>query len=289
MTPPNIVKVGSRRSPLSVAQTGEVLSELGKSFPLTTFQVVPITTDGDRRKDAPLGSLDRGVFAKEIEIALLQGQIDIAIHSAKDLTSDLPEGLVIGGIPTRLDPRDVLVNRWGFSMEELPNGARIGTSSPRRSAQIKALRPDVQVLPIRGNVGTRIEKVRGDDYDGVVLAAAGLLRLGRQAEITEYLCTDVFTPDVGQGALVIQIRVGEPEILDMLKVVNDPSSSFEVGIERAQYHHELVGRRTRCGKRRINDKRPIQPFVDVPLQWVRMAVIEVHTKRLGVGIHQTRK
>ena len=226
-------RVGSRTSPLSVAQTEEVISTLRARFPESDFVVVPIETGGDKNKDAPLQSLDRGTFVKEIELALLAGQIDIAVHSAKDLTATLPDGLTLGGVVPRLDPRDVQVNRWHLPLSELPSDARLGTSSPRRVAQLKALRPDIQVLPIRGNVGTRLDKARGDDYDGVVLAAAGLLRLARQAEITEYLSPDEFTPEVGQGALAVQARTGDTKVLDMLAAIDHPPSSFALRVERA--------------------------------------------------------
>lgn len=229
----SLVIVGSRSSPLSIAQTAEVVSILQESCPKTEFRTVYMTTVGDRQKDIPLDSFERGVFAKEIEIALLDGRIDIAVHSAKDLTSELPEGLVVGAIPTRSDPRDVLVNRWGVCLEELPKDATLGTSSPRRVAQIGALRPDIKVVPIRGNVGTRLDKVKFGIYDGVVLAAAGLLRIGRQKEVSEFFPIDIFTPDVGQGALAVQTRNDEVQILKMLEAVNDSATSFEVGLERS--------------------------------------------------------
>ena len=167
-----IVRVGSRTSPLALAQNEEVLSLLRPLYPDVEFKAVPITTTGDRKKDAPLLSMQRGMFVKEIELALLRREIDMAVHSAKDLTVDIPDGLAISAAAERQDPRDVQVNRWGLLIAELPEGARMGTSSPRRTAQLKAQRPDVEVVPIRGNVGTRLDKARGPDYDGVLLAAA---------------------------------------------------------------------------------------------------------------------
>ena len=146
-----------------------------------------MTTGGDRRKDAALVSLGRGAFAKDIEVALLNGDIDLAVHSAKDLASELPEGLVIAGSVPRQDPRDALIDRWATPLSELPPGARIGTGSPRRTALLKSIRPDIEVVPIRGNVGTRVGKVGGPECDGVVVAAAGLARLGRIAEAHEIL------------------------------------------------------------------------------------------------------
>ena len=233
MTASKRVIVGSRTSSLSLAQTEEILRPLRALYPNTEFVIVPITTDGDRHKNAPLLSMARGMFAKEIELALENREIDMAVHSAKDLTSTLPDGLVLGAIGERKDPRDVLVNRWNSPFLELPPDARLGTSSPRRTAQLKALRPDIEILPIRGNVGTRLEKARSKEYDGVVLAAAGLLRLGRQDEISEYLEPDVCIPEVGQGALAVEARTESSEILQMLSRVDHRPTSIAVRSERA--------------------------------------------------------
>ena len=225
--------VGSRGSPLSLAQTDEVLRPMRSLHPGREFVVVTISTGGDKRKDAPLLSMERGMFAKEIELALLAGEIDFAVHSAKDLPADLPEGLALGAFGARKDPRDVLVNSTGATLMQMPEGSRLGTGSPRRTAHLKALRPDIEVVPIRGNVGTRIEKARDGQYDGVVLAAAGLIRLGRQNEITEYLSPDVFTPEVGQGALAVQARSSDSEALEMLVGLDDRPTSAAVLAERA--------------------------------------------------------
>ena len=232
MTTPCKVTIGSRASPLSVAQTEEVLSHLRPRFPDVEFAVVSISTGGDRRKDAPLLSLGRGTFVKDIELAVLNGEIDFAVHSAKDLPAPLPEGLALAGTVPRRDPRDALVDRWGLPLTELPAGARLGTSSPRRIAQLKALRPDLEALPIRGNVGTRLEKARGSDYDGVIVAVAGLLRLGREAEITEHLSPDAFTPDVGQGTLAVEVRADDAETIAMLSTIDDRHSSLTLQAER---------------------------------------------------------
>ena len=233
MTASKRVTVGSRTSPLALAQTEEILRPLRVLHPDTEFMIVPITTGGDRHKNAPLLSMARGMFVKEIELALLNGEIDFAVHSAKDLPSALPDGLTLAAFGPRQDPRDVLVNRWGFPYQELPSGARIGTGSPRRTAQLKAYRPDVDILPIRGNVGTRIEKARGDQYDGVVLAAAGLVRLSRQDEISEYLSPDICTPDAGQGALAVEARASDSDVVEMLAGVDHHATSTAVTAERA--------------------------------------------------------
>ncbi|MCH8205651.1 MAG: hydroxymethylbilane synthase [Chloroflexi bacterium] len=210
-----------------------MLGPLRAHYPKRRFVVVPVTTRGDRRKDAPLLSLGRGMFAEEIERALLDGEIDFAVHSAKDVPSDLPDGLTLATFGERKDPRDVIVTASGRTLDEMPAGARLGTSSPRRTAQIKVLRPDVEIVPIRGNVGTRIEKAKGPGYDGVVLAAAGLLRLGMEDEITEYLSPDVCTPDVGQGALAVEARTDDGGTIEMLSAVDHVPTTIAVTAERA--------------------------------------------------------
>lgn len=218
---------------MSQAQTEEVLVPLRAAYPDTEFTLVPITTSGDRRKNAPLLSMPRGMFVKEIELALLGNEIDIAVHSAKDLPAQVPDGLAVVAYTQRHDPRDVLVNRWGLTLRELPEGARLGTSSPRRSALIRALRPETQVVPIRGNVGTRLEKAAGDDYDGVVLAAAGLERLGRSGEISEYFKPEEFTPEVGQGALLVEARSSDGQVAEMLGSIDHEPTRVAVTSERA--------------------------------------------------------
>ena len=227
------VRVGSRKSPLAVAQTEEVLTQLRVLFPNVQFETVAVTTSGDRNKDAPLLSIGRGAFVKEIERALLDGEIDLAVHSAKDVPTALPEGLTLVAVERRQDPRDVQVNRWGLPLVDLPFGARMGTSSPRRVAQLKALRPDLKVLPIRGNVGTRLEKAQSTDYDGAVLAAAGLIRLGLKDNITEYFSPDSFTPDVGQGTLAAEIRADDRQTADILAAIDHPPTRIALQTERA--------------------------------------------------------
>ena len=233
MNPTRRLRVGSRKSPLSLAQTDEVLTELRKVAPRVEFEVVSLSTGGDRNKDAPLLSLGRGTFVKDIELALLNDEIDMAVHSAKDLPPDLPDGLAIAAATERADPRDVVISKDGKTLDELPTAARIGTSSPRRTAQILALRPELAVVPIRGNVGTRVEKARGDQYDAVVLAAAGLLRLGMGDEITEYLAPEVCTPEVGQGTLAIEARSDDSTVSDLLAKIEHGPSSIVLRAERA--------------------------------------------------------
>ena len=226
------IRVGTRTSALAMAQTEEVVGTLRSSFPDTHFQIVPITSDGDRKKDAPLLSLGRGTFAKRLEQALLDGDIDIAVHSAKDLASALPDGLAITAYPERKDPRDVIVNRWGLPFGDLPPGATLATSSPRRCGQLLSVRPDITFVPIRGNVDTRLSKVE-DGCDGVVLAAAGLQRLGRLDEATEILTPDLCVPDAGQGALAVETRADDEATTKMLAAVNHSETWAAVTAERA--------------------------------------------------------
>ena len=227
------LRIGTRKSPLAFAQTEEIAARLRARFPGLRFEMVPMSTGGDRSKDAPLLSLGRGTFVKEIEAGLLTGEIDLAVHSAKDLPASSTDGLTIVAFGPRKDARDVLVDRWQVSFDRLPAGARVGTGSPRRTAQLRALRPDVEVLPIRGNVGTRIEKSSGEDYDGVVLAAAGLIRLGRQDAVSEYLSLEVCTPDAGQGALAVQTRAESKDVIGLVSQIDHAPTSVAVRAERA--------------------------------------------------------
>lgn len=233
MPPPSRIIVGSRASPLSLAQNEEVLSPLRKTFPDTEFIIKSISTRGDRDKAAPLLSLGRGMFTTDIREALLSGEIDLAIHSAKDVPGDTPVDTVLVPVGVRCDPRDVLVNRWNTTLRDLPVGATLGTSSPRRIAQLSVARNDLELAPIRGNVGTRLEKAGSADYDGVVLAAAGLIRLGLRSRISHYLSPDVCTPDVGQGTLAAEVRSDNQTVLDVLRHAQDAGTVAAFEAERA--------------------------------------------------------
>ncbi|MBI4298748.1 MAG: hydroxymethylbilane synthase [Chloroflexi bacterium] len=233
MTALKRIVVGTRGSTLALYQTEEILKQLSYHHPDTEFVVSIIHSRGDREREAPLLSLGKGIFVSDIETALLEGEIDLAVHSLKDLLSTLPPGLTLGAIGQRLDPRDVLVNRWGVTLDKLPLGAKIGTSSPRREALIRSERPDIQVVPIRGNVDTRLEKAKSRDYDGVVLAAAGIMRLDRQEEISEYLPPQKFIPAVGQGALAVEIRSDDEQTLEIVSKAEHPPTRIAVNAERA--------------------------------------------------------
>jgi hydroxymethylbilane synthase len=233
MPSPRQFRIGSRKSPLSIKQTSEILTNLQQKSPNISFEIVPMSTGGDRNKDAPLLSLGRGTFVKEIELGLLSGDIDIAVHSAKDLPPNIPDGLTIAAATERVDPRDALISQNAMCFKELPFRARIGTSSPRRRAQVLALRSDLDVLPIRGNVGTRIDRVHSDSYDAVVLAAAGLIRLGMGHNITEFMDPEICTPEVGQGTLAIEARSDDTDVLELLSEINHDLTIKMLRAERA--------------------------------------------------------
>ena len=227
------MRIGSRTSPLALAQTEEVIVELRSRIPNWDFEVVPFVTDGDSRNSTPISNLGRGAFTTDIQNAVANGEIDLAIHSAKDLPNTLPEGLSIFCISSRKDPRDVMINKWGVSLKEMPSGAVIGTGSPRRKAILQSLRNDITVVPIRGNVGTRIDKIDRENIDAVVLAAAGLVRLNRLEEVNEFFDTDIFVPDVGQGIIAVQVRSEDIATFSLLNEIQHQSTQIALIAERA--------------------------------------------------------
>lgn len=228
-----IVRVGSRASRLAMAQTEEVVRALRSLWRDRRFEIVQVVPDGDRRKAAPLLSLGRGTFVKGVEERLLAGDVDIAVHSAKDMPSALPDGLSIAAFPKRGDARDALVNRWGATLDEMPSGARVGTSSPRRAGQILAARPDIRIVPMRGNVDTRLERVANGDYDAAALAAAGLERLGRLDEASHILPPEICVPDAGQGALAVETRAEDRDMIRLAAPLNHAPTWASVTAERA--------------------------------------------------------
>lgn len=228
-----MLTVGTRGSALALAQTDLVLTALRQRWPDLETRVERITTTGDARRDVPLAVLGRGAFVSEIEAALRDRRIDIAVHSAKDLPSRLAAGLQIGAVLERGDPRDVLVSRDGSSLRDLASGARIGTGSPRRACQLRAARPDLDVRDIRGNVDTRLRKLAAGEFDALVLAAAGLIRLGRADEATEWLEPNVMLPAVGQGAIAVELRAEDRDVVDVIATVNDAATAAAVAAERA--------------------------------------------------------
>src|ERR671910_3536990 len=225
------IKIGSRGSALALAQAGWVKRTLEQTG--ASVDIIVIRTSGDRFVDRTVQFLGgKGVFTKEIEDALLGGEIDLAVHSMKDLPTELPEGLAIAAVPEREDPRDVLVSRNNIRLEHRAKGASVATGSLRRKAQILNYRSDLSLLPIRGNVDTRLRKLETEQLDAIVLAAAGLKRLGRQDRISEYLSPDICLSAVAQGALAIETRADEPS-RQAVAFMNHDSSFLEVAAERA--------------------------------------------------------
>lgn len=225
------LRLGTRRSPLARTQSewvAERLRRLGHSV-----RLVEIVTHGDR-SSAPLTDIGgTGVFASALREALRDGRIDLAVHSLKDLPVSPEEDLRVAAVPQREDPRDVLVTRSGRGLAALPAGALVGTGSPRRAAQLAVARPDVSVLPIRGNVGTRLAMVAAGDCDAIVLAAAGLARLGLSDHVSEVLETAVMLPAPGQGALAVECRADRADLLQALSVLDDPATRTATTAERA--------------------------------------------------------
>ena len=209
-------------------QARQALQILQEAFPEMRCEIVTIKTTADVRSDEPLARLGKGMFVRELDRALIDGDIDMAVHSMKDVPTELPEGLVIGAALKRADPRDALVDRWGVGPQGASTGSRIGTSSPRRAAQIKSVRPDLDVQDIRGNVDTRLRKAKGDGYDGAILAVSGLMRMGFEGEISEYLSPDEFVPAPGQGALAVEVRE-EDGSSDLMSALDDRDSRIAVG------------------------------------------------------------
>lgn len=224
--------VGSRGSKLALQQTQMVINQLVMLNPGLTCRVKVIKTLGDKILDVALAKIaDKGLFVKEIEQALINGEIDLAVHSAKDLPSDMNDALCIGAYPEREDPSDVLLSKSG-KLAELPPGSVIGTSSVRRRAQILHVRPDLNIADLRGNLDTRLRKLNDDEYDAIILAYAGLRRLGLESQVTQILPFDICLPAVGQGALALQCRKGDP-VANILSTLDHKDTRYCVTAERA--------------------------------------------------------
>jgi hydroxymethylbilane synthase len=228
------IRIGTRGSQLALWQADHVKDLIISAFPGTPVTITVIKTTGDRITDRPLAQVGgKGLFVKEIETALLNNDIDLAVHSMKDMPGDLPAGLTIGAIPCRENPFDVLISRQGLALADYPPGSRVGTSSLRRASQLKHLRPDIQTLSIRGNLDTRLRKLAAGDFDAIVLAAAGLIRLGQADKITQYLDDAVMVPAVGQGALCIEIRKEDPLMTRIMENLDHGPTRICVQGERA--------------------------------------------------------
>ncbi len=228
------ILIGTRGSSLALAQTDQILDSLRKVAPNLRYEIVPIKTKGDKMHDVGTTAIEgKSLFTKEIEESLIEGKVDMAVHSMKDLTTDLPAGVVIAAVPERINPHDVLVSRNRKKFEQLPARSRVGTSSARRKAQLLAARGDLEILDMHGNVDTRLHKLESGEYDAIVLAAAGLIRLGLEKHATEFLSTKVMLPAVGQGALAVQSRENDSEIRDLLSQIDHKPTRRAVEAERA--------------------------------------------------------
>jgi hydroxymethylbilane synthase len=232
------IRIGTRSSILALQQTRIVVERLHASWPDLSVDIIEIRTTGDRIQDVPLARIgDKGLFVKEIEEALLEGRIDAAVHSVKDLPSELPPGLSVGILAERSDPSDALVARQGLRLATLPDKAVIGTSSLRRRAQLLHWRPDLCIVPLRGNVDTRLRKLESDGLDGIVVAAAGLLRLGWEGRISEMIPPQICLPAVGQGALGVEMRRDDTAMQGLFQPLTAVDTQAAVTAERSYLAH----------------------------------------------------
>jgi hydroxymethylbilane synthase len=235
------LRIATRKSQLALWQAEYVRDVLLQYHPDLNVELVKMTTQGDKILDTPLAKVGgKGLFVKELEAGLISGDADIAVHSMKDVPVELPEGLHLSVICPREDPRDAFVSKNYASFESLPKGARLGTSSLRRQCQLAAQRPDLNIIDLRGNVNTRLQKLDAGDYDAIILAAAGLKRLGMQDRITEILSPEISLPAIGQGAVGIECRVDDDWVNELLAPLNDRDTAVRVRAERA-LNHRLQG------------------------------------------------
>jgi len=233
---PSLIRIGTRGSPLALAQANMVRAALARAHGVAedAIEITVIRTTGDTIQDRPLSDVGgKGLFTKEIEQALIDGTVDLAVHSAKDMLTVLPAGLVLAACLPREDARDVLVSRAAKSIAELPQGATVGTASLRRQAQLKMLRPDLAVVPLRGNVETRLKKIAEGVADATILALAGLKRLGLERAAVAVLEPDAFLPAVGQGAIGLETRANDDKTRQLIAPINDPATLIAVTAERA--------------------------------------------------------
>jgi hydroxymethylbilane synthase len=231
---PDVIKIATRKSPLAMWQAEHVAAELGRLHPTLVVEIVGMTTRGDKILDAPLAKVGgKGLFVKELEQGMLEGTADIAVHSMKDVPVDFPPGLHLAVILDREDPLDAFVsNRFG-SLDELPQGACVGTSSLRRQCQLAVRRPDLRIEPLRGNVNTRLRKLDEGEYDAIILAAAGLKRLGFGERIRGAISTEDSLPAIGQGAIGIECRADDPRVNDLIAPLHHAATAERVLAERA--------------------------------------------------------
>lgn len=239
--PTQTLRIATRKSPLALWQAEHVRDRLLAAHPGLQVELVRMTTQGDRILDTPLSKVGgKGLFVKELEQGLLEGSADIAVHSMKDVPMEFPSGLHLPVIGAREDARDAFVSMRYPALDSLPQGARVGTSSLRRQCQLQERRPDLQIISLRGNVNTRLRKLDDGEFDAVILAAAGLVRLGFGARITEFLEPEVSLPAVGQGAIGIECRTSDSRVHDLIKMLDDAETHVRVSAERAM-NHRLQG------------------------------------------------
>ncbi|MCG6864831.1 MAG: hydroxymethylbilane synthase [Thiogranum sp.] len=228
------LRIATRKSPLALWQANHVREALLARNPGLKVELLTMTTQGDKILDTPLAKVGgKGLFVKELEVGMLEGRADLAVHSMKDVPVEFPDGLGLAAVLPREDPRDVLISNRFSSIDELPDGARVGTSSLRRQCQLRARRPDLQILDLRGNVNTRLKKLDEGDYDAILLAAAGVRRMGWESRITELLPPEQFLPAIGQGAIGIEIRIHDQHVAGLVAQLNDPRTATRIAAERA--------------------------------------------------------
>lgn len=228
------VKIATRKSPLALWQAEHIKARLQALHPTLNVELVTFVTQGDKILDTPLAKIGgKGLFVKELENALLDGRADLAVHSMKDVPMDLPEGLCLPVICEREDPADAFVSNHYQSIDELPQGARLGTSSLRRKSQMQAYRPDLNIIDLRGNVGTRLGKLDAGEYDAIILAASGLKRLGLASRIRQTIDTQLSLPAVGQGALGLECRLNDNAVLELIAPLADAATDVCIRAERA--------------------------------------------------------
>ncbi len=229
-----VLKIATRKSPLAVSQAEFVKSQLQLHYPELDIELVKMSTQGDQMLNSPLSKIGgKSLFMKELEVGMLEGRADIAVHSMKDVPYKLPDEFEIGAILTRENPFDALVSNHFNEINELPQGARVGSCSLRRIVQLKAIRPDLKILDLRGNVNTRLMKLDQGEYDAIILACAGLIRLGFEDRIKQSLDAQTSLPAVGQGALGIESRKGDESVRELIKPLIDSKTMTEVFAERA--------------------------------------------------------
>lgn len=229
-----VVKIGTRGSALALWQATWIKNRLEDRYPEITLELIKIKTKGDKISDVPLSKIGgKGLFVKEIEQALMDGRIDMAVHSMKDVPTEVPHGLYIGIIPKRDDPRDVLIAKRGGTFRTIKRGAKIGTSSLRRKAQLLYLRKDLQVVPLRGNLDTRIRKLDKEDLDAIMVASAGVRRMELQEKVSEYLSPGIMLPAIGQGALGIELRQGDEKMYNLVAFLDHHQTRLSIEAERS--------------------------------------------------------